>query len=238
MAKESPQERAARLSAARATQRKAERRRNVLMVAAVVLVMAGIVGGGFAISNLTSSKPKDSAGAAQAGSVTIGPGSAAHRVVIYEDFLCPYCGALEQATHQKLADLATAGKVQVEYRPFNLLQTDYSQQTLEVFQVLTRDDSPAVAKKFHDLLYANQPSERGPFPSEDDIIATAVQAGGSADDIRAALESSAPKWADEATQAAQDAGVQSTPTVLLDGQEYTSGTTLQDRADGLIAAVS
>ncbi|UDY24441.1 DsbA family protein [Nocardioides sp. Kera G14] len=239
MAKESPQERAARLAAERAKQRAAERRRNILMVAAVVLVMIGIIGGGFVISRLTSSTPKDSAAAASVGSVTIGSDSAPHKVVIYEDFLCPYCGELEKQTHEELATLADQGKVQVEYRPFNLLQTDYSQHTLEVFQVLAHNSTPEVAKKFHDALYADQPSESASsFPSVDDITATAVAAGADEADIKAALESSAPKWADAATQAAEDAGVQSTPTILLDGTEFVGGSDIDSEAKALLDAVS
>jgi protein-disulfide isomerase len=236
MAKESPQERSARLKAERAQQQRAERKRNTLMVAAVVLVMLAIVGGGFAISKMTSSSPKDSAAAASVGSVTIGPDSAAHKVIIYEDFLCPYCGELEKVSRDKLSALADAGKVQVTYRPFNLLRTDYSQQSLEVFQALAHDNTAAVAKKFHDLAYENQPSERGPFPSQSELVDLAVQAGGSKADIEAALSSSATKWANEATAAADKAGVQSTPTVLLDGSEL-SGRTVDDLVNSLLKAI-
>jgi protein-disulfide isomerase len=236
MTKENPQERAARLKAAREVQQRAERKRNILMVAAVVLVMVAIVGGGFAISKLTSSSPKDSEAASAVGSVTIGPDSAPHKVIIYEDFLCPYCGELERTSGEKLAALADAGKVQVTYRPFNLLQTDYSQQSLEVFQALAHDSTPEITKKFHDLAYANQPSESGPFPSQDDLVALAVQAGGSQADIEAALKGSAPQWANEATAAASKAGVQSTPTVLLDGSEFTA-TTVDDLVSKLLKAI-
>ena len=41
--------------------------------------------------------------------------------MIYEDFLCPFCGALEAATHDDLAALAADGQVRVTYRPFVLL---------------------------------------------------------------------------------------------------------------------
>ncbi|MFT4264708.1 MAG: thioredoxin domain-containing protein [Nocardioides sp.] len=240
--KETAKDRAARLAAARAAQRKAERRRNLLMAAGVVLTMVLLVVGGIVLGNLTGGdKPRDTAAAGDAGSVTIGPDGAAHKVVIYEDFLCPYCGELEKQTHEKLAELAEAGKVQVEYRPFDLLQTDYSETTLEVFQAIVHgdaEDAQTVAKAFHDALYADQPSESGPFPSTDDIVATAVDAGADESAIRDALDGDAPTWADEATSAAESAGVRSTPTVLLDGSEFTSGSSVDDLAAGLIAAVS
>jgi protein-disulfide isomerase len=243
MPKESPQDRTARLAKARADARAAERRRNLIIAGGVALVMALIIGAGVLVSSLGSDKPTDSAQAsADAVSVTIGPDSAPHKVVIYEDFLCPYCGELERATHSELADLAEQGKVQVEYRPFNLLgrtATDYSQQSLEVFAAVVHGDTAEVAKSFHDALFADQPSEAGPFPSQDDIVATAVTAGATQSGIESALDSGdATTWANGATQAAKDAGVQGTPTVLLDGKEFAEGTTIDARAKALIDAVS
>jgi predicted DsbA family dithiol-disulfide isomerase len=154
-------------------------------------------------------------------------------VVIWEDFLCPFCGELEKRTSDRLAAAADAGRVQVTYRPFNLLQTDYSQQTLEVFAATRHSAGDEVAKKLHDLLYEQQPSERGPFPSQDDIVALAVGAGADKAAIEKSLDNGdATSWADEATRAASDAGVQSTPTVLLDGSEVTGRT-----VDGLAASL-
>jgi protein-disulfide isomerase len=241
MSKKSAAEaRAERAAAALVEQRRKERRRTFLSVAGVVVAMALIVGGGFWIANRNGGGPSDAAGDAGSGkgtSVTIGPANAAHSVVIWEDFLCPYCGELERQTHEKIATLADQGKVQVTYRPFNLLQTDYSQQTLEVFAATQRSAGDTVAKKLHDLLYANQPSERGPFPSQDDIVALAVQAGADKTKVQASLDNGdAKKWADESTQAANDANVQSTPTVLLDGNEL-SGRTVDDLAAKLLQSI-
>ena len=43
------------------------------------------------------------------------------KVVVYEDFLCPFCRQLETSTRDFLHQDAAKGKVQVEYRPFQLL---------------------------------------------------------------------------------------------------------------------
>ena len=42
-------------------------------------------------------------------------------------------------------------------------------------------------------------------------------------------------WVTKATKAADDAGVRSTPTVLLNGEVFQDGTTIDDLADNLIA---
>jgi protein-disulfide isomerase len=171
-------------------------------------------------------------------SATIGTESAPHSVVIWEDFLCPYCGELERQTHEKLASLADQGKVTVTYRPFNLLDTDYSQQSLEVFAATRHTAGNDVAMTLHNLLYAQQPSEAGPFPSQSDLVALAVQAGADKTKVQDAIDNGdATRWADESTKAAAQAGVQSTPTVLLDGKEFT-GRTVDDLAQKLLTAVS
>lgn len=234
------QERAERAAAALEEQRRRERRRTTLSVLGVVVAMLVIVAGGFLLSKRSSGGPSDAAAAPDdsATSVTIGPSSAPHKVVIYEDFLCPFCGELEKRTHAQLADLADSGKVAVTYRPFNLLQTDYSEQSLQVFAAVQHTAGAEVAKSLHDALYADQPEETGPYPSLGDLVSKAVTAGADRAAVQKALDDGdAEKWAEASTKAAQDAQVQSTPTVLLDGDEVT-GRTVDDLAANLLKAVS
>lgn len=230
--------RAAAAAAALAEQRRRERRRSALSIGAVVVAMALIVGIGFLLSN-RSSGPSDTAADPGSGTaVTVGSKDAPHEVVIYEDFLCPYCGELEKRSHEQLATLADQGKVAVTYRPFNLLSTTYSQQSLEVFEAVQHTAGATTAKKLHDLLYAQQPDERGPYPGQDALVALAVQAGADEAKVKDALDSGdAKKWADASTSAANDANVRSTPTVLLDGKEVTART-VDELAQKVLDAVS
>jgi protein-disulfide isomerase len=114
----------------------------------------------------------------------------------------------------------------------------YSARATLMWWLVMKHDGDDVAMKFHDLLYANQPSEEGPFPNPDDLYALAAQAGANADELKAAVESGegAGEVAD-ATNAADDLGVKSTPTVTLDGEPFTSGATPADLAANLIKAV-
>ena len=239
--KERQQERAQRAAALVAAQRAKERRRRRLSIIGVFALIVVVIGAGFVINQVRDTT-KDVEGKAPAiGSkygVAIGDATAPHKVIIYEDFVCPFCGELEKQTHTKLADLATAGKVQVEYRPFKLLD-DYSGRAAAVFGVVLEKSGPDVAKKFHDLLYANQPSEEGPFPSNDKIVDLAVQAGADADTVNAGLaDGSGKAWEAAATKQADSIGVQSTPTILLDGKVFQNGRTVDAIADNLISAVS
>jgi len=237
MSKQSTREsRADRAAAALREQKRAERRRAARMIAGVVAAILVVTLGGFFLTRSLDTSGNVSAPPAGTGSygVTIGQKSAPHDVVIYEDFLCPYCGELERASHAKLASLADQGKVYVEYRPFNLLGTDYSVAAASAFKVVLDDAGPAAAKKFHDELYADQPSEGGPYPSSSWLVDKAVAAGASRSAVSSAIEHTSQKaWVEKATAKAQAAGVRSTPTVLLDGKVFTDWTTVNDLVTNL-----
>ena len=177
--------------------------------------------------------------------MSIGDEDAPHEIVIYEDFLCPICQGVEAATRDQLAQLADEGKVRVSYRPFNLFAQDddprkaYSVSAAAVFAVVLDTSGPEVAKELHDLLFENQPSEAGPFPSEDDLVQLAVEAGATEADVREGLENGdGDDWVEKATAAANDLGINSTPTIYLDGEEFRDGRTMDELAANLIAAVS
>lgn len=171
----------------------------------------------------------------------VGDKDAAHRVIIYEDFICPYCGQLEAASHAGLAADAAAGRVYVEYRPFNLLQTTFSAQALNAFAAVKTLAGSQAARTFHDLVYANQPEEPGPNDARDELVAWADQAvpatKRSAVEQAIRDETSQRAWTDGATAAATAAGVHSTPTVLLDGQLFEEGSTATEMGQRLVEAV-
>ncbi len=232
-------ERAAAFMAERESQ---ARRRQRLTVVGIVAGLVLVVVAGFAINRLRDTSDDVGTAVDTAGvyGVTIGSDDAPHEVVVYEDFLCPFCGELEKATRERLAALADAGKVTVTYRPFVLLSQigDYSERTAAAFGVVLDTSGPEVAKEFHDLLFENQPSEEGPFPEDDELVDLAVQAGADEAEVGDAIRDLDGKdFADGATAAADDAGVRSTPTILLDGEVFTDGRTMDELAENLIAAV-
>lgn len=239
--------RAQKAAAVRAEQERAERRRRLLMIGGVAAVLVLLVGGliAFSVHQQDKKQKKVETAASQRSDygVVIGPSGAPHKLVIYEDFLCPFCGELEARTHEKLAQLADDGKVQVEYRPFNLLGAkadDYSVRSANAFAVVLRDSGPDVAKEFHDLLYANQPPESDPDSvSNDDLVDLAVQAGAKQEDVREAIEGmDQMDWVEKATKEAQQSGVDSTPTIVLDGQLFQEGKTIDEVADNLLGAIA
>ncbi len=232
-------DRTSRAAAAMEAQRKEEARRRNLMVGGVIALLVVLVGGGFLLQRSMDTTTEVSAPAAGSDyGLTIGPSDAPNTVVIYEDFLCPYCGELEAATREDLSQLASDGKVQVEYRPFNLLSQagDYSARSAGAFSIVLDKSGADVAKRYHDLLFENQPDESGPFPDDSELVDLAVEAGAKESDVRADIEANAGEdWVTSATKAAKDAGVTGTPTILLNGEVFQDGRTMDEIADNLIS---
>ena len=222
--------------------RKAAKRKEQLTrfgLLAGVLVL--IVGGYFLVTNLGSDKP-DTAPSGASGSygMVVGDADAPKEIVVYEDFLCPFCGQLEKTVRDQLDAAVEAGEVNVEYRPLPFLEriSDYSPESANAFAVVLDASGPEVAKAFHDLLFDNQPSEEGPFPSKDDLVDLAVEAGANESDVRPGIEDMAFEgWVDAAGEAASKDGINSTPTVFIDGQKA-EGQTLADIAEAMVGSTN
>ncbi|MBI4901136.1 MAG: thioredoxin domain-containing protein [Actinobacteria bacterium] len=198
-----------------------------------------IVGGYFLITNLGSDKPETPPeGATASFGLRIGEDNAPKEVVVYEDFLCPFCGQLEATVGERLDAAVEAGEVRVEYRPLPFLERidDYSPRSANAFAVVLDASGPEVAKTFHDLLFDNQPSEEGPFPSDDDLVDLAVEAGATEADVRSGIEDMAFEgWVDAAGEAASEAGIDSTPSVFVDGEKIEGeGLTIDDIAEAIV----
>ena len=236
------QARTERAQAMVAEAKRKQRRKSLISYGAVALAVVVIIGAAFFISRGNDSS-KDISAAAAGGSdlgLTIGDEAADHTIVVYEDFLCPICGQLESSSRETFAQLASDGDALIEYRPFVLLSRlgDYSARSANAFRVVQQAAGDDVAKKFHDLLFENQPSEEGPFPDSDALVDLAVEAGAAEDDVRSGVEDAAQQdWVDTVTRDAQDAGVNATPTILLDGEAFSDGRTFDDIVANLSDAV-
>ncbi|GAB3037340.1 membrane protein [Nocardioides flavus (ex Wang et al. 2016)] len=217
--------------------KKAKRKEQLTRYGLIVGVLVLVVGGYFLFTNLGSDKPDTPpAGASDDYGLVVGEADAPKSIVIYEDFLCPFCGQLEQTVGDQLDEQVEAGEVNVEYRPLPFLSriSDYSPEAANAFAVVLDESGPEVAKAFHDLLFDNQPSESGPFPDEDQLVEWAVEAGAEEDAVRPGIEDMTFEgWVDAAGDAASDAGIDSTPTVLIDG-ERVEGETLAEIAEAMV----
>lgn len=229
------QNRSQRAAAIQAADARKERNRKMAIAAAIVVVLAAVVAGTFWYSSGASNTTAPAANApATAGdhSLVIGKASAKYHVIVYEDFLCPFCREFEMASRDYLHADAAKGLVQVEYRPFHLLQDDYSVRALNAFAaVLTQ--SPAKALKFHDLLYDNQPYENAATkPDAAKLADWAGSVGADKAAVEAAVTANDPAYVNAVDAMAAKDKVQGTPTVLVNGKPLT-GSTITDMSDSL-----
>lgn len=225
MSKQSREQgRTERAAAIRAAQARKERNRRIAIIAGVVVLLGAIVAGGAWYGSGGNDKtPTVSGGppvAAGTASLKMGKADAPVKIVIYEDFLCPFCRELESSTRDFLRENAAKGKVLVEYQPINLLkQFPYSAKALNAWAAVLKHEGPEAALELHDLLYEHQPYEQSSNGVSDSEIAGWVKdAGADTSAVRSAMKVQDAGFFSAAEQAMTSAKVTSTPTVLINGQ--------------------
>ncbi|MET0837607.1 MAG: thioredoxin domain-containing protein [Marmoricola sp.] len=223
--KERETSRAARAAAVRQQQASQERRRRIIITAAVLAVLAIIVGAGVLLGgggDDPSAGDSKVDARADGQALVLGTSPDAPKVVVYEDFLCPYCREFEAASRDTLRDAARRGDAVVEYRPFRLLPDDYSLTALTAWAAVLEGGTGAQALEFHNLLFENQPYEAATDkPGIDDLVDLAGEAGVTDDDVLAAMREPHQEFVDAADANAREAGIEGTPTVLVDGEKLT-----------------
>lgn len=228
-------ERAAKI---RSQQARTERTRRLLMIVGIVVVLGAIIAAGVWFG---SSGDDDDAAATKdlevrAGeqSLILGPEDAETKVVVYEDFQCPYCRQFEQSTRDFLVEYAAEGVASVEYRPFPLL-TDYpySSRALNAFATVLENGTPEQAHELHDKLFDEQPYEHQSGDVTEDQIKGWVEDTGAGEDVVAALDDDKQDWFTAATKAAQEAQVPGTPSVFVDGELFGGDVSITEMADQL-----
>jgi len=219
------QSRTERAAAVRAAQARKERNRRLALVAGIVVLLGAIVaagawyGGGGGSDASRSSKGAESVVAGDA-SLKVGDPDAPVKVVVYEDFLCPYCRELEVSTRDFLRENADKGRVYVEYHPINLLrQYDYSAKAMNAWAAVLKHASPQDALELHNLFFDKQPYEQDADGHIGDIEGWAKDVVGDNSKVLDAMKSQDTAFFATAQRAMTDDNINSTPTVFLNGKE-------------------
>jgi protein-disulfide isomerase len=227
-------------SAARAAEKR--RRRNLVggLSALAVLVLAMVI-----TIVVQSNRTSVSATAAVPAhtsdggtTIVVGRSTAPVTIDLYEDLQCPNCKALEAQDGATMAQLVSAGTVQLHYHPMAFLDSSandkYSTRALNAAAAVLNAAGPDAFQKFHDLLYANQPPETGPGLTDAQLVGYAQQAGATGATVTRQIdELTYGGWVQKVTDHASQQGVTGTPTVLVDGKQLTDYSTT-----GLTAAVT
>jgi protein-disulfide isomerase len=194
--------------------------RMVIAGIAIIVVLIVVVGGAVLLQNrnkpqnLPSAIPIAAAGAEypvalQGATIVTGNPQAPVTIDIYEDFLCPHCGKLEQIYHPRLAQAAADGKAKMVYHPVAILDSrsvpaGYS--TLAAGATFCAAEA-GIFPRFHDSLFAAQPAEGAPAWTVAQLqqLGTALGAG------------------DRFTSCVQTGAVQRVTTATENASRYVSG---------------
>ena len=188
------------------------------LVAVVVLVLfAGAVG--FGVYRAGAGTGELPAGATAAG-VTVGNPDAPATIDLYLDFQCPACAQYEQQAGATIDQLVTSGQAKIVYHPVAYLNrfssTQYSSRSSAAAGCAA---DAGVLPRFAQLLYSNQPPEGGDGLPDDQLVALGTQAGAGPGFATCVQDGRYSGWTRSVTDAASQAGVTGTPTVLVNGRE-------------------
>lgn len=156
-------------------------------------------------------------------------------VRIFLDYMCPYCGQFEKANAEMLQGLLESDAITVEYHPLALLNnqslgTKYSLRSANAAACVV-NTSPDNFYDFNTLMFQNQPAEGTEGLSDEQIKELVSQAG--VEDTttvnRCIDDQTYASWVKAASDRAIDGGIQNatiksltgTPTILVNGAQYT-----------------
>jgi protein-disulfide isomerase len=214
-----------------ADQRAAQRRRTAILVSLVVVAVLAIAAvTGIALYRSQSTTPATSAtpkGGTATG-IVVGPAAAPVTLDVYLDFQCPACKQFEETSGPTLDRYVAAGTVKIVYHPVAFLDP-YSSGARYSTRASAASACAADAGVFPAYvraLYANQPPEGGTGLTDDQLVELGRQAGATSADFATCVTSHRYEpWTARVTEAASKAGVNQTPTVLVDGKPVEVPTT-------------
>ena len=216
----------------------ADRRRNMAIqigLTAIVVIFAVVLVGYIVLSN--DKKPasgETKAVRVESSKIIKKDGSDDPKVVLsmYEDFLCPHCGVFEQQFGPTVRKLIDTGAVAADYYMVSILDRQgngYSSRAANAAYCVA-DENKDAFQRFHDALFQNQPQEgSGTYPDNARLIEVARQAGvsgGVPDCINKG------RYTEMTQGLAAAAGIQATPTIKINGEDYQVST-----PDALVAKV-
>lgn len=200
--------------------------------AAIVLVIAGLIGWGVSASQDSGDFTPPGGANPEGTGIVLGSGPVT--IDVYEDFICPICREFEQRAGGTLDQLIAQGKVRVTYHPVAFLDrfssTEYSTRSSAASGCAAQSGK---FREYAKALFDRQPPEGGAGLSDDELVNVATSIGLAGDSFRNCVrENTFKKWTEHVTEEAARAGVNGTPTVLVAGKQ------VQASAEAVTAAVA
>jgi protein-disulfide isomerase len=165
------------------------------------------------------------AGATADGALVAGKADAPVKLQVYLDYMCPYCGQFERANGPEISRLVGDGTVRLELHPLSFLDdmskgTEYSTRAANAVSTVA-DRAPEQMLPFNNSLFVDQPAEGSSGLSDDQLAARALASGVPQAVVDAFDDRIFVPWVVASTDKAFDSGISGTPTVKINGQQYT-----------------
>lgn len=147
------------------------------------------------------------------------------RVELYVDLQCPACREYEARVADTLEQLVIDGRIELVVHPISILDrastTEYSSRGAAAVACAADE---GLFWEYQKVLYAEQPPEGGDGLSDERLIELGTEVGLPESFEECVTSGARAVWVEQVTDTARDAGISSTPTVLVDGEQITGGT--------------
>lgn len=161
-------------------------------------------------------------------------------IVVYVDYQCPICQAFDVPNSAQIRSWVDTGAATVEIRPLSFLDraslNEYSSRAANSAMCVANFE-PDAFWDFHENLMINQPTEGTEGPNDNELYQLAETSGAGTEEIKGCIQ--AKSFGDYVAQFTQTVlsephggvTVSGTPTVLVNGNQYTWAT-----GDDLVSA--
>ncbi|WP_166996342.1 DsbA family protein [Paramicrobacterium fandaimingii] len=168
---------------------------------------------------------------------------------IYVDYLCPWCGDFEKTNIDQLEGWLNSGAAVLEIHPIAVLTsksqgTEYSLRAANAAACVA-NESPDSFFAFNKALFEKQPEEGTKGLTDDQLVSMATSAGASSIDD-CVDDKTYSSWVQSATERAVSGPlpgtdverVEATPTVLVNGKQYTGSLTDEEEFHAFVVATN
>ena len=229
-------------------QARAKRLQRIILVAAIVLglVVIGVVGtivvsqlnkGGTA-AGTNSSVPVNAT--SDASGIVVNPGTfkdGVPKVEVFLDYQCPVCKQFETQFGTTLDDMATKGEIQLIYRTMTFLDNKLrNDSSLKAGIAAACADNAGAYSAYHNAIFAGQPEQEGQGYSTQQLRVDFASVAGITGDALSGFQScydtrATSSFVQGTNEGASKAGVNSTPTIMINGEKQNNNTLFQMTAD-------
>jgi protein-disulfide isomerase len=157
-------------------------------------------------------------------SIPTGDKDAPVELDLYVDYMCPACGGFEQVNGADLSEFLDNGTIKLDIHILNFLDgtsegTQYSTRAGNAVATVA-NKSPEHVWDFHKALFENQPSEGTTGLSDAKLVEIATGVGVPDEVADTFADGTYDKWIVDSNKAAGDDGVDGTPTLFINGEEF------------------